>query len=234
MSTKQQDIPARRAQIEARLKELRHRQGEAVLDGKAGSGAQAEIARLERELEALTSAEGIQAERARDSAEAARLAKAAEIRSEMSSKLRQYLEAVEFAEHAARDYVANIQDAIRLNGELAKDAGRLNDYKRSPLPAALQTSECIRRLSGMFGSVLRLWEGRPHGKHFGLIEWRNVSLWKSSDEWKAQEEKIMRRQLSDLLKDAMPEAKTETKPDVKLIEQRKEDVTDFTGDGAAK
>lgn len=214
------DIQQRRADLQNKLDALKQEAGRAALDGERFNKT-GEITRIERALESLDTAEGIASDRNRETNEAARLAKAAEIRTEMAGKLEAYLEAVESAEHAARDYLANLKEALRLNREMARDAGRLNDHKKAPLPSALQPVEIVRRLSGRLAAILRLWEGRPHGRHFGFIEWQPVSLFSAEDDWREKEAKLLRGQLANLLGDAQPKRENQL-----LIENQKETKDD--------
>lgn len=171
----------RRRAILARLDELRHDEGAAVLDG--GTYDRKVIDRLRAELESLDAAEGEAARRE----QAARDADAAALRADRMAKMHiveeQRLTALERAEKAAHDLCDALKEARSRAGEVHSLGVALG------LPRAMPALDHDNRISRRLSHALKPLTGL--GWRYGAIEF-HAPLMHETGPWRDAEADLMR------------------------------------------
>ncbi|MDN2579192.1 hypothetical protein [Aquibium sp. ELW1220] len=157
------DFMERRRTILARLDELRHDEGAAVLDG--GKYDRKPIDRLRAELESLDAAEGEASRREQAARAGAAAALRAEQRSQMLAFEQQRLDAIDVAERAAHDLCRALEEARFCAGAIHKLGVTLD------LPRAMPMLDHDNRISRRLSHVLKPLMGV--GWRYGAIEFHS-------------------------------------------------------------
>lgn len=196
------NLGQRRAEAEAEVQHLKAKRGALMLDGRDAGTETARINRLEIELDALTEAEGALAERQRAEAEAKRLARLGELRSELAGLEEQRLEAIEMAELSARNLVDAINKALAANKVMAKLAHQISGTA-APMP--MHQPDFVSRLSGRISGLLASIKG--HGFRFGGFTWFSQGLYPASQNWAEREVACLKAHIEPLIAGAKPRPK---------------------------
>ena len=187
-----QTLETRRSEAEAKLTELRVRRGAATLDNKSFDPAG--IAALENEIEALDEAGGEQARRSREEAERAYAKHLAGLRKSLKVMESRRLGAIQDANMAARTLAESIGQVLDTTRKMAKLA---HEISGGPVPVQLRVPDIVTRLCGRLSAVMGTVSG--YRNRFGSIEWKNASLYRSSDNWRDCEAKILEGHLRPLI-----------------------------------
>jgi len=216
------DISARRTELEGELAALERARGEALLDGGKHTKPNGEISRVRAELEALNIAEGIQGDRARDEAERQRLARLAQLQSELAALEAERLGAVERAEMSCRNLIDAVNQMLAITEKEAAVCHRINDD--GPVPTPLSRHSIVSRISSRMASCFAKLKGAPH--RFGSMNWHFTGAPNHHHSWVEAEARALKNHLEPLIQGAMPA------PREKLlqIEHQKEDTIDVNSD----
>jgi hypothetical protein len=188
------NLQERRTEVETRIAELARARGAAKLDNVAFS-QQAELDALREELDSLTAAEGLAADRARDAEEVRRLARLQALKSELAQLEQVRLDAIEQAHASALNLVDAFNNAVLVSERMAK-VMYLISGGNTPMP--LLKSEVENRLSNRLGGTLSKLKGVGKGR-FGYLAWLGTGLFKHDDDWRDKEERVLRHHLEPLL-----------------------------------
>jgi hypothetical protein len=187
------ELQERRSSIEGRLGELRKERGIVALDG-GKFGRQAEIDRLEADLQALDGAEGEQANRERAEAEQARLVRVDELRAELASLHEQRLASLQIAYDATRAAVSAIGAALVINARQAKVVSLLSG---GPVAAPLHGPDFVVRIADQLDAVLASIKG--HRFRLGHFVWQTGGRYPPGRSWADHEERILKHHLEPFL-----------------------------------
>jgi len=221
------DLAQVRTEAETELEELRRERAIATLDGTTFS-RQDRIRALENRLAALDGAEGVQADRDRDAAETRRLARLAELRSELAAQTGEYFEAVDQAEMAARNLVDALGKALDASARMGKTAHAITD---TAIPMGIAVTEVARRLAGRLGGLMSSIRPRSNAvtsQRFAHIVWGMTGLYQPADVWLDKEHRAIDAQIAPIIAGALPRPKER----LLQIPHRKDDhVIDLNGNG---
>jgi len=215
------DISARRSELETELAALERARGEALLDGGKHTKPNGEISRVRAELEALTQAEGIQSDRQRDEAERQRLARLAQLRSELAALEQERLGAVERAEMSCRNLIDATNAMMDIAEREAAVCHRINDD--GPVPTPLSRHSIVSRISARMASVFAKLKGAPH--RFGSMNWHYTGAPNHHHSWVEAEAHALKNHLDPLIAGAMPAPRDK----LLQIEHQKEDTIHVNG-----
>jgi hypothetical protein len=199
-------IAARRTEIEAEIVALKARRGEGRLDGLPVDGESAAILRLQIELDSLTEAEGVAADRDRDAAERNRLHRLAELRSELAGLEHQRLEAIQITEMAVRNAADGLNRLFEVSKAMARVAHQIDPR---PTPAGLMATDVETRMAARVCGVLAKVRGVSRGR-LGHLELLATGLYPHTDDWVEKERKGLAAHLEPLIAGAVPKVKPRT------------------------
>jgi hypothetical protein len=196
-------LAQRRSEIETEIEGLKRERGEGKLDGRPVDGESAAILRLQIELDSLTEAEGVQADRQRDAAEAARLARVAELRSELAGLWERRLEVISMKEMCCRNAADLGNEELAINKQMLKLAHLISG---GPAPTPMAPSETEMRASCRMAGVFSQLKGQSYQK-FGQFAWLSIGLYRPTDEWVEKEKRLLGPHLEPLIAGAVPKVK---------------------------